>query len=208
MHLISKYFPGLTKTQLEQFEQLPVLYKEWNEKINVISRKDIDNIELHHIVHSLGIAKFIKFVDGTDILDAGTGGGFPGIPLAIFFPKVKFYLVDSTNKKLKVIKAVADDIGLTNVFVVHSRIEELNHKYDFIVTRAVASISKLNTWTKGKYKLKSQHPMRNGLIALKGGDVEPQLKDAGLKGTIVPISKYFDEDYFLEKSLVYIRKVN
>lgn len=208
MKLILKYFPNLTDTQVKQFEQLPLLYTEWNEKINVISRKDIDNIETHHILHSLAIARFLKFVKGTEVLDAGTGGGFPGIPLAIMFPDVKFYLVDSTGKKLKVIEAVVEALGLTNVLVIHGRVEELHHQFDFIVSRAVARIVKLNEWTKGKFKKESQQPMRNGLILLKGGRIDQELREAGLKGTIIPISKYFTEPFFDEKSVVYIRKVN
>ncbi len=208
MELIEKYFTRLTDTQKKQFGQLFDLYKEWNEKINVISRKDIDNLYLHHVLHSLAIAKFIRFRDGQRVMDIGTGGGFPGVPLAIYFPKVEFLLVDSVNKKLKVIDEVSEAIGLENVTTMHSRVEDVPFKFDFIVTRAVADIGKLNYWMKGKYYADSKHDIRNGLIALKGGDIEGELKRAKMKATIKPISDYFDNPYYKGKSIVYIRKGN
>lgn len=206
MEHILKYFPNLTETQKNQFELLDPLYREWNDKINVISRKDIDNLYLHHVLHSLAIAKFIQFKDGTKIIDLGTGGGFPGIPLAILFPQCQFTLVDSIAKKMTVVNAVVEGLGLTNVRSQVGRVEELKQKYDFVVTRAVAKIDKLLPWSR-KVLAKNQHNLYpNGLIALKG-DLKEELK-------LIPkfeykesihIPKYFNEHFFDEKYVFYVQ---
>jgi 16S rRNA (guanine527-N7)-methyltransferase len=202
--LIKKYFPGLNELQLHQFEKLPALYKEWNEKINVISRKDIDNITLHHILHSLAIAKFILFQPGTEILDIGTGGGFPGIPLAIFFPECKFTLVDSIGKKIKVVDEISKNIGLKNVTAIQSRAEEVKFQFDFVVSRATAPLDDLVRWSKGKMKLKRQNDLKNGLICLKGGDLDEEIRYFVKKVSISPLNDFFSEDFFKTKKLVYL----
>lgn len=207
MELINRYFQSLSEEQVKQFEQLPALYADWNSKINVISRKDIDNLFERHILHSLAIAKYIQFSAGTEVLDLGTGGGFPGIPLAILFPEVNFHLVDSINKKLKVINHVAEEIGLTNVRTSHSRVEDLKSKVDFVVCRAVAPLEKLISWTRNMYKTEMKHGIPNGLIALKGGQLDDEIK-AVSKGAYIEqvhLSKYFNEDFFKEKSLLYVQ---
>ncbi len=202
MEIILKYFPQLSQSQIEQFSKLAPLYAEWNGMINVISRKDIDNLYLHHILHSLSIARFVQFTDATKVMDLGTGGGFPGVPLAILFPQSRFHLVDSIGKKLKVVEAVKDAIGLKNIFTFHSRAEEMDFQYDFVVSRAVAPLSELLAWTKGKYLSKSKNKIRNGLICLKGGNIETEL--AGIKGAQkIPVSDYFEEEYFKDKFIVY-----
>lgn len=206
MQLIQKYFPDLTPRQLEQFAALDGLYRDWNEKINVISRKDIDYLYEHHVLHSLAIAKFIQFKNATKIMDLGTGGGFPGIPLAIMFPKCRFHLVDSIAKKLKVIDAVSEALELKNVFTFHSRVEQMPYQYDFIVTRAVAQLSDLLAWTKGKSLYKDQNALPNGLIALKGGDLAAELAAAEAKLIKqLPLSVFFKQDFFKDKSLVYVK---
>ena len=204
MSLVTKYFPNLTETQLDQFAQLLPLYKEWNSKINVVSRKDIEQLELHHVLHSLSIAKFITFKPGTKILDLGCGGGFPGIPLAILFPEVKFHLVDSTRKKITVVENIAEELSLKNVKAEHIRAEELKTRYDFVITRAVAPLSKLLFWTYRKYQCLTPNSLPQGLIALKGGDLRNEVKDAQKQTTTTPLSEYFGEDFFEEKKLVYI----
>lgn len=202
MEIILKYFPNLSQTQIEQFAALQKLYSEWNEKINVISRKDIDNLYERHILHSLSIAKFIQFRAGSKIMDLGTGGGFPGVPLAILFPDSRFHLVDSIGKKLKVIEEVKESIALKNVFTFHTRVESLEFQYDFVVSRAVAPLSELITWTKGKYLSKNLNTPNNGLICLKGGDIDAEL--AAVKGAKkTPITNYFSEDFFKDKFVVY-----
>jgi 16S rRNA (guanine527-N7)-methyltransferase len=206
MQLIQKYFPDLTPRQLEQFAALDGLYRDWNEKINVISRKDIDYLYEHHVLHSLAIVKFIQFKNATKIMDLGTGGGFPGIPLAIMFPECRFHLVDSIAKKLKVIDAVSEALQLKNVFTFHSRVEQMPYQYDFIVTRAVAQLSDLLAWTKGKSLYKDQNALPNGLIALKGGDLATELAAAEAKLIKqLPLSVFFKEDFFKDKSLVYVK---
>lgn len=206
MDIILKYFPELTNQQIEQFVSLGRIYTEWNEKINVISRKDIANLYLHHVLHSLSIAKFISFRNATKIMDLGTGGGFPGIPLAIMFPDCRFHLVDAIAKKLKVIEAVKLQTGLTNVFTFHSRSEEMNFQYDFVVSRAVAPLSDLLKWTKGKYLPKNLNTIPNGLICLKGGKVQLEIDEAHPRHSqIVPIANYFQEDFFTDKFVVYAR---
>lgn len=204
MSLVTKYFPNLTDTQLEQFEQLLPIYKDWNSKINVVSRKDIGQLELHHVLHSLSIAKFITFKPGTKVLDLGCGGGFPGIPLAIIFPEVKFHLVDSTRKKITVVENIAEELGLKNVKAEHIRAEELKTRYDFVITRAVAPLSKLLHWTYRKYKCLTPNSLPQGLIALKGGDLRNEMKDAQKRASTTPLSEYFEEDFFDGKKLVYI----
>jgi 16S rRNA (guanine527-N7)-methyltransferase len=208
MTTLLKYFPDLTAEQQAQFAQLKPLYTEWNEKINVISRKDIENIELHHILHSLAIVKVQTFKDGAKILDLGTGGGFPGIPLAIMFPAVSFTLVDSTAKKIRVVTEVAAALGLKNVEARHVRVEELRtERFDFIVTRAVAQFDQLYRWSQKLIAKKHQHALPNGILALKGGNIreEIQAMGKGFYSEIRPISKMFSEPYFEEKAVVYVQ---
>lgn len=207
MELLLKYFPSISQKQIEQFSLLQKVYGEWNEKINVISRKDIENLNQRHVLHSLSIAKFISFRNGTKIMDLGTGGGFPGIPLAIYFPECRFHLVDSIGKKLKVVEAVKEELQLKNVFTFHSRAEEMNFQYDFVVTRAVAPLAELLEWTKGKYLTKNLNEIPNGLIALKGGDIQSEIADAKQKNVkVAPISKYFSEGFFGDKQIVFIEQ--
>ncbi len=190
---------------------LPDLYREWNTKINVISRQDIDNLEERHILHSLAIAKFIKFKSGSAILDLGTGGGFPGIPLAILFPEVSFTLVDSIGKKIKVVQEVAQAVQLTNVQAIHSRAENLNKKiqFDFVISRAVAPLTNLMDWSFQLMKKKQQHAYPNGLLALKGGDLRAEIQALPGKGKgyteVIPIRKYFDLPFFEEKCVIYVQ---
>lgn len=204
IQILKKYFPELSELQLSQFEKLPALYEEWNEKINVISRKDIENIWVHHILHSLAIAQFIKFKPGTEILDIGTGGGFPGIPLAIFFPECRFTLADSIGKKIKVVNEVALTVSLQNIKAIHTRAEEIDQQFDFIVSRATAPLNDLVYWSKGKVKTKSNHTIKNGLIALKGGDINEEIKLHVKKITLKLLADSFDEPFFETKKLVYL----
>jgi 16S rRNA (guanine527-N7)-methyltransferase len=201
---ITTYFPELSEQQLEQFEALHTLYNEWNAKINVISRKDIAHIYLHHVLHSLAIAKVTSIKPGTDILDIGTGGGFPGIPLAIMFPKTQFYLVDSIGKKIKVVQAVAEALQLKNVRAEHLRAEKVKGRFDFAVTRAVAPLKTLYQWSRQKIKTKSQHDLYNGLICLKGGNLTQELDEVDLNYALYPIEDYFKEEYFKEKFVLYV----
>ena len=205
---ILKYFPNLTESQKQQFEQLMPLYTEWNEKINVISRKDMDNLYVHHVLHSLAIAKVVAFKDGADILDLGTGGGFPGIPLAILYPSVNFVLVDGTAKKIRVVQEVSDALGLKNVTALAIRVEDLkDKKFDFVVTRAVTLLDQLMRWSQKLIKKNHIHALPNGILALKGGDMKAEIKAMG-KGQYVevsPISPYFKEEYYETKSVVYVQ---
>jgi 16S rRNA (guanine527-N7)-methyltransferase len=207
MDIILKYFPNLSITQKSQFEALGPLYEEWNAKINVISRKDIENLYQNHILHSLAIAKYINFKGGSKIVDLGTGGGFPGIPLAIFFPEVQFLLVDSIGKKLTVVNEVSQAIKLDNVQTHHGRIEEIKkQQFDFVVTRAVATLDKIVPWTQSKISTKHINPLPNGLIALKGmNNIKEEIRNAGrgIYADITPISEYFEEEFFEEKCIVY-----
>lgn len=202
---IEKYFPDLSPEKQSRFRELIPLYKHWNEQINVISRKDIENLETHHILHSLAIARFISFNAKASILDVGTGGGFPGIPLAIMFPQTNFHLVDSIGKKIKVVNEISQALGLTNVTGTHARAEELKQTYDFVVSRAVTTLPQIIGWIKGKVKKESLHSIPNGLIYLKGGDIQEELKDIkGYHHKIIPIPDYFEEDFFETKKIVYL----
>ncbi|WP_299106982.1 16S rRNA (guanine(527)-N(7))-methyltransferase RsmG [uncultured Winogradskyella sp.] len=203
MEFILKYFPNLTETQIQQFTALEALYKDWNSKINVISRKDIDELYLRHVLHSLGIAKVMNFADGSSILDVGTGGGFPGVPLAILFPECKFHLVDSINKKLKVINAVAEAIELTNVKTTHSRVEAIDETFDFIVSRAVTTMPEFTTWVKGKVAKTQKNELKNGILYLKGGDLTEELKQYKTVKAFL-LSDYFEEPFFETKKVIHL----
>ena len=204
--LILKYFPEITDEQKQQFEKLEQLYTEWNEKINVISRKDMDGLYEKHILHSLGIAKVMPFADGTKVLDVGTGGGFPGIPLAILFPEVSFTLIDSIGKKIKVVEAVSEGLGLKNVTAVHGRAEKLKEKFHFVVSRAVTQMPEFLRWLKGKFEKEQFNEKHNGVLYLKGGDLAEEL--AGLRGEIFQLKNYFEEEFFDTKKVVYLSKGN
>lgn len=203
LSIIYKYFPELTELQKEQFKMLQDLYQDWNMKINVVSRKDIDELYLRHVLHSLGIAKFHQFVPDATVLDVGTGGGFPGIPLAILFPGTNFVLVDAIGKKIKVVQEVVNGLGITNVTAIHSRVEELDQQFDFIVSRAVAAMPTFVHWVKGKIKKDSVHDRKNGILYLKGGDLEEELKEYRTV-EVYPLSNYFEEAFFETKKLVYL----
>jgi len=205
MELILKYFPNLSEDQVEKFQKLKTLYQDWNVKINVVSRKDIDELYLRHVLHSLGIAKLIEFKSGTKILDVGTGGGFPGIPLAILFPECSFHLVDSIAKKLKVVDEVVAGLELTNVKTTHSRVEDINETYDFIVSRAVAAMPTFVHWVKGRISKKQNNELKNGILYLKGGDLTEELQNYKT-ATIYNLSDYFTEDFFDTKKLVHLPK--
>ncbi|WP_297984117.1 16S rRNA (guanine(527)-N(7))-methyltransferase RsmG [uncultured Chryseobacterium sp.] len=204
--LILKYFPDLTEKQKEQFTKLESLYGEWNEKINVISRKDMDSLYEKHILHSLGIAKVMEFAPDTKVLDIGTGGGFPGIPLAILFPETQFTLIDSIGKKITVVNAVAEGIGLTNLTAIHGRAEKLKEKFHFVVSRAVTQMPEFLRWLKGKFEKEQFNPKHNGVLYLKGGDLAEEL--AGIKAEIYNLNKYFEEEFFETKKVVYLSKGN
>ncbi len=202
------YFPDLTDQQISQLSQLGELYADWNSKINVISRKDIENIYEKHVLHSLAIAKVMKFKPGADILDLGTGGGFPGIPLAILFPETNFTLIDGIRKKITVVQGVVDALGLKNVVAKQARAEEMKgQRFDFIVTRAVASLDKLMLWTQRLYKKDHHHFMPNGIFALKGGDLKKEIKALG-KGHYVEkysVWDFFEGEFFEEKFIIYVQ---
>ncbi|MFC4871089.1 16S rRNA (guanine(527)-N(7))-methyltransferase RsmG [Negadavirga shengliensis] len=202
--LIQKYFPDLNEEQLSQFQKMGALYKGWNEKINVISRKDIDFFYLHHVLHSLGIAKVIQFEPGTKILDIGTGGGFPGIPLAILFPEVSFHLVDSIGKKINVVKDVVKQLKLRNVEAQQVRAETLNRTYHFIVSRAVTQMEKFYPWVKKKFKKEDFNEFQNGIFYLKGGEVDEELESLHLSYVTYHLEDYFKEDFFDTKKVIYI----
>ena len=203
VEIIFENFPNLSEKQKQEFRKLEELYKDWNQKINVVSRKDIDELYLRHVLHSLGIAKFIEFKEGSTVLDVGTGGGFPGIPLAILFPEVQFTLVDSIGKKIKVVNEVVEGLQLTNVTTINARVEEIPGKFDFIVSRAVAAMPTFVHWIKGKIKKESKHPIRNGILYLKGGDLNEELKDYRT-AEIYNLTDYFKEDFFDTKKMVYL----
>lgn len=204
MEDITRYFSNLTEVQIEQFTNLDALYRDWNSKINVISRKDIDNLYLHHVLHSLAIAKILPFTAGTKIVDVGTGGGFPGIPLAILFPDVKFHLVDSIGKKVRVANEVATAIGLKNCTFAHVRMEEVSEKYDFVVSRAVMPLSDLVKLVKKNIASEQHNALPNGLICLKGGELHTEVAPYKRMATLYEVSEFFKEDYFKTKKAVYL----
>lgn len=205
MDIITKYFPDLTPRQLEQFEQLGELYKEWNEKINVISRKDIDQLYERHVLHSMGIAKYIQFTPGTKIMDVGTGGGFPGIPLAILFPETNFRLVDSIAKKIKVVEGVSQSLGLTNVLAEQARAEKVNDEFDFVVSRAVTAFPKFVSLVRRKISASQKNSMPNGILYLKGGDFLEELEPFKKQVQVFPLSDQFEEAFFETKKLIHLR---
>ncbi|MFL9832658.1 16S rRNA (guanine(527)-N(7))-methyltransferase RsmG [Chryseobacterium terrae] len=204
--IIQKYFPDLTENQIEQFTKLESLYREWNEKINVISRKDMESLYEKHILHSLGIAKIMEFAPGTKVLDVGTGGGFPGIPLAILFPETQFTLIDSIGKKITVVNAVSEGIGLENLTAIHGRAEKVKEKFHFVVSRAVTQMPEFLRWLKGKFEKEQFNPKHNGVLYLKGGDLAEEL--AGLKCELFNLKNYFREEFFDTKKVVYLSKGN
>ncbi len=206
VELVKKYFPEITEKQEEQFAKLENLYKDWNEKINVISRKDTDALYEKHILHSLGIAKIMAFAPGTKILDVGTGGGFPAIPLAILFPDAQFTAIDSIGKKITVVNAVSEGIGLQNLTAIHGRAEKLKEKFHFVVSRAVTQMPEFLRWLKGKFEKEQFNPKHNGVLYLKGGDLAEEL--AGLKCEIFQLKYIFEEDFFETKKVVYLSKGN
>jgi 16S rRNA (guanine527-N7)-methyltransferase len=204
MQIISDYFPDLDSRQINQIKHFHDLFSEWNTKINLVSRKDIDNLYERHILHSLSIAKIINFTPRTEIMDIGTGGGFPGIPLAIFFPECKFYLIDSIGKKIKVVNILIEALKLANVRAEQLRAEEADGKYDFVVSRAVADLSIISSWVKNKIKKQSSNKLSNGLICLKGGNIENEINPFGSRATIFNLDKLFHEKYFKDKKIVHI----
>ena len=203
MDIILKYFPDILEKQIKQFSQLQELYNEWNSQINVISRKDMENLYLNHVLHSLAIAKVISFTDGTKVLDVGTGGGFPGIPLAILFPNVDFLLVDSIGKKIKVVNEIANSIGLKNLRAEHKRAEQVKGQFDFVVSRAVTRMKVFQQWVSKRISTKQNNMIFNGILYLKGGDLTKELE--GIKNVnVYDISKFFEEEFFETKKVVYI----
>jgi len=204
INLILKYFPKLSDNQIKKFDQLYPLYVDWNAKINVVSRKDIDELYVRHVLHSLGIARVLSFKPNTEILDVGTGGGFPGIPLAIMFPNCKFHLVDSIGKKIKVVEAVAKELVLENVTVQQIRAEQLTDSYDFVVSRAVTRLKPFYQWVKNKIKDESFNDLPNGILYLKGGDLKEELKEAKKKYQLFDLKNEFEEDFFDTKRVVYV----
>lgn len=201
--ILKRYFPHLTARQIEQYNQMASLFRELNEKVNVVSRKDIDNIEINHILHSLAIAKYLKFMPGTSVVDLGTGGGLPGLPLAIMFPDVKFHLIDRVGKKVKVAKEISDKLGLENVTFQHGDMGECHDKYDFVVSRAVTDQPTLIKISKKNISSIQRNALPNGLITLKGGDVLNELGNFAKISEIIPISNYFEENFFDTKKIVY-----
>jgi 16S rRNA (guanine527-N7)-methyltransferase len=202
--IVQHYFKDLTEKQIGQFDQLYELYSFWNAQINVISRKDIDELYERHILHSLGIAKFCSFKPGESVLDVGTGGGFPGIPLAILFPQTAFHLVDSIGKKIKVVNEVATALGLENVKASHLRAEQVSGKFDFVVSRAVTRLIDFYPWVQGKFNKESKNAIPNGILYLKGGDLQEEIEESKLKVELYPLSAYFNEEFFDTKYVVYI----
>lgn len=202
--IIEKYFPQLSEKQKQQFAQLGELYTTWNAQINVISRTDIDNLYEKHILHSLGIAKIVDFKDFTEILDVGTGGGFPGIPLAILFPNCQFHLIDSIGKKIKVVNEVAQSLGLENVKAEQTRAEQVEGEYDFIVSRAVTRLLPFYGWVKGKININNYNKLQNGILYLKGGDLKEELKEFGKKTKVYELSNFYEEEFFETKMVVHV----
>ena len=203
MEEILKQFPDLTDNQMEQFQKLESLYQDWNAKINVISRKDIEELYTKHVLHSLGIAKVMSFQPNAKVLDVGTGGGFPGIPLAILFPETNFYLIDVIAKKIKVVQAVADSLGLKNVKAEQFRAENVKEDFDFIVSRAVTNMPDFYSWVKNKIKKEQKHDLKNGILYLKGGDLTDELKDFP-KATLYNLSDFFEDEFFETKKVVHL----
>lgn len=203
--IIYQYFPDLTTRQRAQIEQLPELYNLWNSQINVISRKDIDLLYERHVLHSIGIAKIMQFLPGESVLDVGTGGGFPGIPLAILFPETQFHLVDSIGKKIKVVQEVAKALGLTNVKASHLRAEQIDEKFDFVVSRAVTQLKDFYPWVCGKFNKESKNALPNGILYLKGGDLEQEIKESGLKVRQYYLKDHFAEEFFETKQVIYVK---
>lgn len=208
IELITKHFPNLSTVQKKQFEQLKDLYLHWNAQINVISRKDTEDFYERHVLHSLGIAKIMEFTPGSKVLDIGTGGGFPGIPLAILFPEVDFHLVDSIGKKIKVVKEVAQELGLKNVRATHIRAEEIKEQFDFIVSRAVTAMPAFLTWTKGKFLSENKNPLPNGILYLKGGDLTEEMSSVKYFYQIHPLNTIFLSEFFITKAVVYVKLNN
>ncbi|HMR57592.1 MAG TPA: 16S rRNA (guanine(527)-N(7))-methyltransferase RsmG [Cyclobacteriaceae bacterium] len=202
--IIGQYFPDVTQNQTAQFGKLAAVYKEWNDKINVISRKDIDNIYINHVLHSLGIAKVISFKAGAEVLDVGTGGGFPGIPLAILFPETRFHLVDSIGKKITVVNEVAKALGLKNVKAEQARAEQVKGKYDFIISRAVTRMKEFHGWIYNKAKAQSVHNLDNGILYLKGGDLDEEMNELKRPYSVYNLSDYFKEEFFETKKVIYV----
>jgi 16S rRNA (guanine527-N7)-methyltransferase len=200
-----KYFPNLTAQQQQQFNMLPELYTFWNNQINVISRKDIDLLGERHVLHSLGIAKVLKFSPGETVLDVGTGGGFPGIPLAILCPETQFHLVDSIGKKIKVVQEIAHALDLKNVKATHQRAEQIDEKFDFVVSRAVTQLKDFYPWVRGKFNKTSKNILANGILYLKGGDLKHEIKESGLKVNQYYLKDYFEEEFFETKQVIYIK---
>jgi 16S rRNA (guanine527-N7)-methyltransferase len=205
MELIAKYFPDLTTEQSEKFEKIESLYLEWNSQINVISRKDMEHFYEHHVLHSLGIAKVLQFFPGTSILDVGTGGGFPGIPLAILFPESEFLLVDSIGKKIKVVQEVAKAAEINNVIAMHTRAEDVKQKFDFVVSRAVTALPEFIKWVENNINKQNLNPLHNGILYLKGGDLESEIAPVKNKCQIFNLSDYFEEPFFETKKVVHVR---
>ncbi|MBW6491795.1 MAG: 16S rRNA (guanine(527)-N(7))-methyltransferase RsmG [Lentimicrobium sp.] len=204
MDLIRKYFPDLSASQLSKFEAMKGLYEEWNAAINVISRKDMEHLYERHILHALGIAKVLRFSPGTSILDVGTGGGFPGIPLAVLFPEVNFHLIDSIGKKIKVVKAVTESLELSNVTSAQIRVEDVPEKFDFVVSRAVTTMPEFLYWVRKNILKRRLNPLHNGILYLKGGDLTQELNRTPGKNQIYHLSRYFSEPYFETKSVVHL----
>jgi len=204
MDIIQKYFPHLNDIQIEKFKQLEPLYADWNAKINVVSRKDFASLYERHVLHSLSIAKFVRFTPGTNVLDVGTGGGFPGIPLAIYFPGVHFHLVDSIGKKIKVVNGVANALGLKNVTAEQIRAEQLNQKYDFVVSRAVTKLPEFAGWVRKNISHKQKNAIPNGILYLKGGDLSGEIQSFRKDIFVQNLSDYFEEEFFETKKLVHL----
>ncbi|WP_295773234.1 16S rRNA (guanine(527)-N(7))-methyltransferase RsmG [uncultured Mucilaginibacter sp.] len=203
--LITKYFPEVTNQQQDQFNQLSELYNYWNQQINVISRKDMDSLYERHVLHSLGIAKVMSFLPGEHVLDVGTGGGFPGVPLAIMFPETDFHLVDSIGKKIKVVSEVASAVGLKNLKATHSRAEQIPGKFDFVVSRAVTQLKDFYPWVKGKFNKDSKNILTNGILYLKGGDLKQEIAESGLAVQQYFLKNYFEEEFFETKQVIYVK---
>jgi 16S rRNA (guanine527-N7)-methyltransferase len=204
MDEVIRLFPGLTPRQVEQFSLLEPIYRDWNAKINLVSRKDIDHLFLHHVLHSLVIGRFLSFLPEANVLDLGTGGGFPGIPLAILFPGTRFLLVDSIAKKIRVVHDVVDKLELTNAQALCARAEQVTGTFDFVVSRAVADLSMLDSWVRGKISKTQKHALPNGIICLKGGDMAAELKSFQKRVEVFPVYEFIQDPYFETKSLVYL----